>query len=226
MTPLSQVDLRTYPLDRFREFVEAAAYESALAVLERSRELLAGRTVWHVNSTAEGGGVAEMLRSLLAYARGTGIDARWAVIEGEPEFFRITKRLHHALHGSAGDGSPLAEEAARVYGDVLAPNIEAFLEEVRPGDAVFLHDPQTAGMAPALMAHGATVIWRCTLERKTSPRRRRAAGRSSHHTCARRRCASSRGSRTSPRPSTTAAAWSCSHRSTRSRRRTRTRTRR
>ena len=161
MTPLSQVDLRTYPLDRFREVVEAAAYESALAVLERSRELLAGRTVWHVNSTAEGGGVAEMLRSLLAYARGTGIDARWAVIEGEPEFFRITKRLHHALHGSAGDGSPLAEEAARVYGDVLAPNIEAFLEEVRPGDAVFLHDPQTAGMAPALMAHGATVIWRC-----------------------------------------------------------------
>ena len=161
MSPLSQVDLRTYPLDRFREIVEPDAYERALAVLERSRDLLGGRTVWHVNSTAEGGGVAEMLRSLLAYARGTGIDARWAVIEGETEFFRITKRLHHALHGSAGDGSPLGAQAARAYGDVLTPNIEAFLEDVRPGDAVFLHDPQTAGMAPALMAHGATVIWRC-----------------------------------------------------------------
>ena len=72
MSPLSQVDLRTYPLDRFREIVEPDAYERALAVLERSRDLLGGRTVWHVNSTAEGGGVAEMLRSLLAYARGTG----------------------------------------------------------------------------------------------------------------------------------------------------------
>ena len=161
MSPLSQVDLRTYSLDRFRDVVEAEAFERALAVLERSRGLLAGRTVWHVNSTAEGGGVAEMLRSLLAYARGAGIDARWAVIEGEPEFFRITKRLHHALHGSAGDGSPLGAQASRVYGEVLRPNIEAFLEDVKPGDAVFLHDPQTAGMAPALMAHGATVIWRC-----------------------------------------------------------------
>ena len=161
MSPLSQVDLRTYPLDRFREVVAPDAYARALAVLERSRELLAGRAVWHVNSTAEGGGVAEMLRSLLAYARGSGIDARWAVIEGEPEFFRITKRLHHALHGSAGDGSPLGAQAARAYVDVLRPNIDAFLEDVRPGDAVFLHDPQTAGMAPALTAHGATVIWRC-----------------------------------------------------------------
>ena len=161
MSPLSQVDLRTYSLERFRDVVEPGAYDQALAVLERSRDLLAGRTVWHVNSTAEGGGVAEMLRSLLAYARGAGIDARWAVIEGEPEFFRITKRLHHSLHGSTGDGSPLGAQASRVYGEVLRPNIEAFLEDVRPGDAVFLHDPQTAGMAPALMAHGATVIWRC-----------------------------------------------------------------
>ncbi len=159
--PLSQVDLRTYPLDRFRAVVDEATFERALAVLERSRDLLGERRVWHVNSTAEGGGVAEMLRSLLAYARGAGIDARWAVIEGEPEFFRITKRLHHALHGSTGDGSPLGAQAARVYGEVLTPNIEAFLEDLRPGDAVFLHDPQTAGMAPALIAHGATVIWRC-----------------------------------------------------------------
>ncbi len=161
MTPLSQVALRSYPLDRFRGIVEPITYEHALATLERSRELLGGHTVWHVNSTAEGGGVAEMLRSLLAYARGAGIDARWAVIEGEPAFFRLTKQLHHSLHGSMGDGSPLDEDAARIYGDVLAPNIERLLEEVRPGDAVFLHDPQTAGMAQALQAHGATVIWRC-----------------------------------------------------------------
>ncbi len=161
MTPLSQVALQSYPLERFREIVEPSMYERAREALARSRDLLVGRTVWHVNSTAEGGGVAEMLRSLLAYARGAGIDARWAVIAGEPEFFRLTKRLHHALHGSAGDGSPLGEEAVQVYRNTLAPNIAALRAQVRPGDAVFLHDPQPAGMAEALMEHGATVIWRC-----------------------------------------------------------------
>ena len=161
MTPLSQVELHSYPLDRFITVVDLGAYERARTILEESRDLLAGRVVWHVNSTAEGGGVAEMLRSLLAYARGAGIDARWAVIEGEPEFFRITKRLHHALHGSHGDGSSLGPDAAQVYRDVLAPNGEALLEQVRSGDVVFLHDPQTAGLAPTLMEHGATVIWRC-----------------------------------------------------------------
>ena len=161
MTSLSQVELHSYPLDRFINVVDLAAYERARAVLDESRDLLAGKVVWHVNSTAEGGGVAEMLRSLLAYARGCGIDARWAVIEGEPEFFRITKRIHHALHGSRGDGSSLGPDAAKVYADVLAPNADALLEQVQAGDVVFLHDPQTAGLAPALMSHGATVIWRC-----------------------------------------------------------------
>ena len=161
MPPLSQVALRSHSLDRFRGIVEPDAFERARATLARSRELLDGRAVWHVNSTAEGGGVAEMLRSLLADARGEGIDARWAVIAGNPDFFRVTKRLHHALHGSAGDGSPLDETAARVCRETLAPNVEALLAEARPGDVVFLHDPQTAGMAPALMAHGATVVWRC-----------------------------------------------------------------
>ena len=161
MPPLSQVELRSHSLERFRGIVEPDAFGRARDTLVRGRELLDGRAVWHVNSTAEGGGVAEMLRSLLAYARGEGIDARWAVIAGNPDFFRLTKRLHHALHGSIGDGSPLDEAAARVYRDTLAPNAAALLAEVRPGDAVFLHDPQTAGMAPALMAHGATVLWRC-----------------------------------------------------------------
>ncbi len=161
MTPLGQVELHSYPLDRFINVVDLGAYERARTILDESRDRLAGRVVWHVNSTAEGGGVAEMLRSLLAYARGSGIDARWAVIEGEPEFFRITKRLHHALHGSHGDGSSLGPDAAQVYRDVLAPNADALLEQVRSGDVVFLHDPQTAGLAPPLMEHGAIVIWRC-----------------------------------------------------------------
>jgi trehalose synthase len=53
-----------------------------------SRELFRGRTVWNVNSTAAGGGIAEMLRSLMAYARGAGIDARWVVAPGPPPAFK------------------------------------------------------------------------------------------------------------------------------------------
>ena len=82
-----------------------------MELARESRELLSERVFWNVNSTGLGGGVAEMLRPLVGYARGLGIDARWLVIQGSPEFYRITKRLHHALHGSRGDGTPLDGEA-------------------------------------------------------------------------------------------------------------------
>ena len=59
----------------------------------RVGRLFSGRVVWHVNSTARGGGVAEMLQSLLAYTRGAGVDARWVTIGGDDEFFRVTKRI-------------------------------------------------------------------------------------------------------------------------------------
>jgi trehalose synthase len=86
---------------------------------------------------------------------------RWMVLEGTPGFFRITKRLHHALHGSQGDGSPLGPEERALYDEVLRDNAEELLALVRPGDVVVLHNPQTAGLAPALAAVGARVAWRC-----------------------------------------------------------------
>ena len=52
------------------------------AAVGRARELFRGRVVWHINSTARGGGVVELLQSLLGYTRGAGVDARWLVIEG------------------------------------------------------------------------------------------------------------------------------------------------
>src|SRR5919197_1023197 len=70
---------------------------------EVAQAALAGRAVWNVNSTATGGGVAEMLQTLLAYVRGAGIDARWLVIEGDPDFFAITKRTHNGIYGAPGD---------------------------------------------------------------------------------------------------------------------------
>ena len=125
------------------------------------RRRLDGRVIWNVNSTASGGGVAELLRSLLAYARDLGIETRWLVISGTPEFFRLTKRLHHALHGEAGDGSDLGEQEQRVYRDVMKANASELVRRVGKRDIVILHDPQTAGLASYLKKKGATVIWRC-----------------------------------------------------------------
>jgi trehalose synthase len=114
-----------------------------------------------VNSTARGGGVAELLQPLVAYARGAGVDARWVVIDGPPEFFAVTKRIHNRLHGAEGDGLPLDETARSVYEQVLAGNLAEFPGRVQEGDVVILHDPQTAGMVEAMRAAGAAVIWRC-----------------------------------------------------------------
>jgi trehalose synthase len=135
-----------------------AAVEEAIAV---ARELLAGRALWHVNSTPRGGGVAEMLQSLLAYARGAGTDARWVAIGGDPDFFRVTKRIHNNLHGAAGDGGGLGNEERVVYERNLSVCAAELAELVRPGDVVYLHDPQTAGLVEAMRTRGARVIWRC-----------------------------------------------------------------
>lgn len=156
-----EVSIGALPVDRFKPLVGEARVRSALKVAEQVRARLAGRVFWNVNSTAMGGGVAEMLRSILAYVRGLEIDTRWLVIGGSPEFFHITKRIHHALHGSNGDGSPLDKRERRVYEKVLRENAEELLSIIRPRDFVLLHDPQTLGLAPYLERAGAIVVWRC-----------------------------------------------------------------
>jgi trehalose synthase len=147
--------------DRFREVLPPDRMDAFERAIEDGRRLLDGRVVWNVNSTARGGGVVELLRPLVGYARGAGVDARWVVIDGSPEFFAVTKRIHNRLHGALGDGAPLDEGARRVYEGVLAANLERFPGRVARGDVVILHDPQPAGMAGAMRAAGATVIWRC-----------------------------------------------------------------
>jgi len=158
---IQEVELGAQPIDRFLTISGAEPIARAKRLGEEMSSRLKGRAVWSVNSTATGGGVAEMLRSVLPYVRGFGIDCRWVVIGGSPDFFRITKRLHHALHGSYGDGSPLGDKERAVYEDVLRANAAEISGLVRPRDVVVLHDPQTAGLAPALTGLGAIVIWRC-----------------------------------------------------------------
>ena len=140
-----------------------ARSDQFMSTAVRARSLLADRVVWNVNATAHGGGVAEMLQALLAYGRGAGVDTRWLVLDGDPEFFALTKRLHNALHGVATADFTASDHA--LYQRVLADNNASIAELVRPGDIVLLHDPQTAGLVAGVRAAGAHVIWRCHIGR-------------------------------------------------------------
>src|SRR5437764_2378683 len=160
-TALSSVDVGASSLERFAAVLHSEQLQELRAGIMRARELLAERTVWNVSSTARGGGVAEMLHTLLAYARGVGVDVRWEVIGAQPAFFEVTKRIQHRLHGFAGDGGPLGDEERDLYEGTLAASGEALAAKVRDRDLVILHDPQTAGLVPAVHKCGALVVWRC-----------------------------------------------------------------
>lgn len=161
MASLIRVPVPPLPPERFQSVLGEEAYQAFSALTRQSQDLLAGRVIWNVNSTSRGGGVAEMLRSLIAYARGGGTDARWIVVSGNPDFFRVTKRIHNNLHGSDGDGGDLGEQEGRVYEGVLEQHAEELMWLVRKGDIVILHDPQTAGLTRPLRSWGAWVVWRC-----------------------------------------------------------------
>src|SRR5207237_2403240 len=78
-----------------------------------------------------------------------------------PSFFAFTKRLHLLLHGAGADGSQVTDQERREYEGTLADTAEALQQQAQPGDVVILHDPQVAGLAPALVRHGCRVVWRC-----------------------------------------------------------------
>jgi trehalose synthase len=139
------------------ERTELYAVEGAADALER----LHGRSVININTTAAGGGVAEMLHVLLGYTRGLGIDTRWFVVDGGPEFFEATKRLHNHLYGGPGDHGELAGAAHEVYERTLHEQFDALAAHARAGDVVVLHDPQTAGLAAFARQLGCKVVWRC-----------------------------------------------------------------
>jgi trehalose synthase len=147
-------------IEPMRQLLGAAPASELDRHIERARQLLIGRVVWNINSTGVGGGVAEMLQSLLAYARGAAIDARWLVISGDEGFFQVTKRLHNFLHGNGGDGKALGAAEQEAYRATMKRNAAALAAVVHRGDVVILHDPQTAGLIAPLKAMGAVVVWR------------------------------------------------------------------
>ncbi len=156
-----EVHVSSRSVQPFAEILGNERVRALESEAEALRAVVGTRTVWNVNTAASGGGVAEMLRSFLRYARGLGIDVRWLVFEGPPEFFRITKRVHNALHGWSGDGSPLGPDQADTYRRATKENAIALDAIVRPGDIVICHDPQTAGLVTHLVDKGVQAVWRC-----------------------------------------------------------------
>jgi len=100
------VQVPPQPLERFKELLGAERYAGIEQAAERARGALLGRAIWHVSSTMRGGGVAEILHSLLPYVRGAGIDTRWVVLREAEEFFTACTAIR-------ATGESLATSSAR-----------------------------------------------------------------------------------------------------------------
>lgn len=122
---------------------------------------LRNRTVWMVNSTEKGGGVAEMLPQMVNLLTSLGVPTRWIVIGSEkPEFFRLTKRIHNLIHGVGTPGIDSSDRA--LYEAVSRENAEAIKPLIGPDDIVVVHDPQPLATGAFLkMDTDVRAIWRC-----------------------------------------------------------------
>lgn len=152
----------TLGLDDYAEVVHLAPAVHALR--EEAARLvprLRGRKVWMVNSTAKGGGVAEMLPRLVGMLRELGLDIEWVVMgTDETRFFELTKRIHNLIHGS---GDPrFDEEDQQLYAAVSSGNAQEMKRRLRAEDVLVVHDPQPLGMGAQLQRElGLPFFFRC-----------------------------------------------------------------
>ena len=132
--------------------------EQKIEQLKSLAAKLKGARIAHINSTAYGGGVAEILRSYIPLARSLGLEADWLLIRGDDRFFGVTKAFHNALQGGAYN---LNERAKEIYLSRNARNARQFDQEY---DYVIVHDPQPAALK--LMKEGteAKWVWRCHID--------------------------------------------------------------
>ena len=141
-------------LEEYRSLVGGDTLEE-LYLLARQ---LKGKSVLHVNSTAVGGGVAEILNRMVPLLRELEIPTRWEVIKGGEDFYAVTKKFHNALHGDAQEVAP---KDYQVYEDTLDQN----LAQIDLGsDIVFIHDPQPAALVKKRQALKNRWLWRCHID--------------------------------------------------------------
>lgn len=130
--------------------------ESVVEELRLIASRLRGKRILNVNSTAVGGGVAEILSRMLPPLREMGLDVRWDVIHGGEEFFDVTKKFHNALHGSQAD---IGERDFEIFMDTSRKNLE---EMDTSSDIVFIHDPQPIVLVQKRSNN--KWIWRCHID--------------------------------------------------------------
>jgi len=119
---------------------------------------LAGKRVTHVNSTAVGGGVAEILNRMVPLLGELGLDCRWEVIRGGEDFYAVTKKFHNALHGAPQAITP---QDYQTYEDTVDHNLAQLALDA---EIMFIHDPQPAALVKQRRAHRNHWIWRCHVD--------------------------------------------------------------
>jgi trehalose synthase len=151
---LQHVSVGQWSLDAYREIVP----EPILEGLREQAGALSGARILHVNATAYGGGVSELLRSSVPLLRDLGLTVDWKVIGGSQDFFRATKALHNALQGSS---RTLTEAERTCYLDCTRENAP-LLDGGH--DFVVVHDPQPAALLSVHGRNGARWVWRCHID--------------------------------------------------------------
>ena len=130
--------------------------------------LLKGAKIVHVNSTREGGGVAEILNKMVPLMGGIGLDTRWEVIEGNQEFFQCTKAFHNILQGN---GNTLPNSTfLQIYEETNARNSERLKTILQEADFVLIHDPQPLPLIAHFPNRKGKWIWRCHIDTSSAPR--------------------------------------------------------
>jgi trehalose synthase len=132
------------------------APKSDLLLLQILSEKLHRKSFLHINSTREGGGVAEILQRMIPVLEELGINARWEVIEGDATFFEITKKIHNALQGYREE---ITEDMWRYHQEINRKNAENLNLEA---DAVLIHDPQPCALVD--FRKTGSWIWRCHID--------------------------------------------------------------
>ena len=144
-------------INRYAEIIGQAAMDSLVNIAKR----LKGKKIVHVNSTRAGGGVAEILSSMVPLSQELGLDVSWEVIEGDESFFNCTKMLHNTLQGMPGT---LSEQQMDIYAKTNARNAERLKNVLQDADYVFIHDPQPAALINSFPQRKGKWVWRCHID--------------------------------------------------------------
>jgi trehalose synthase len=151
---LDEPATKSFSLDQYAPLVGAAEIDELRALAAP----LKGRRVQMVNSTAVGGGVAEILSALLPLIGEIGLATSWDVLAGGPDFFEVTKTFHNALHGAPYQADPRHFEIFRAYTEQNKKLVRS------DADFTVIHDPQPAGLIEARGDHQGHWIWRCHID--------------------------------------------------------------